>query len=538
MISRVIRISARTIAFVLVMAGAVAAQERIATASVNGKVTVKNKGVAGVVVFAEEQNPRVWTRSNYRATTDQIGNYRITNLPAATYVIKPMAPSFALEDEVTSNSVAISEGENVENMNFSMVPGGVITGKVTDADGKPLIEQYVMVYPIDATVTDGRWDGNLHTDDRGIYRAFGLRPGKYKVSVGQNESLPGGPRPTYRRTFYPSVTDMAKATVIEVTAGSEATNIDIVVGRPVSTFRVSGRILDAETGKPLSGINYGIYQGRENGGSSMVGRNFSNANGEFKIENVLPGNYVVFIVPGEGGGVRGDSTSVEVVDHDVDNVVIKAGKASSLSGVVVLEGAEGSAAKIKPNDLFINAWAENTERFFGGNSALAVNPDGSFRIGGLQKGRIRFGFQSRSLNDRRPVELKRVERDGVELSSGLTLKDGEQVTGLRLIVKYLTGAIHGKIEIEGDESVPNSRLSIWLEPLDPRTWYQSTSGPPSPQLDSRKRFVVQGLSAGTYEVNVAVYDPGRYETSRIYKQQVTVNDNMVSEVTVTIKTKP
>jgi hypothetical protein len=50
--------------------------------------------------------------------------------------------------------------------------------------------------------------------------------------------------------------------------------------------------------------------------------------------------------------------------------------------------------------------------------------------------------------------------------------------------------------------------------------------------------VVQGLAAGTYQLNVAVYDPGRYETNRIYKQQVTVNDNTVSEVTVTIKTKP
>jgi hypothetical protein len=50
--------------------------------------------------------------------------------------------------------------------------------------------------------------------------------------------------------------------------------------------------------------------------------------------------------------------------------------------------------------------------------------------------------------------------------------------------------------------------------------------------------VVQGLAAGTYQLSVAVYDPGRYETNRIYKQQVTVTDNTVSEVTVTIKTKP
>ena len=106
------RIYSGAIAFVLVMAGAVAGQEKTATGSVAGKVTVKDKGIAGVVVFAEEQNPRVWTRTNYRATTDQIGNYRITNLPAATYVIKPMALAFALEDEERNNSVVVSACES------------------------------------------------------------------------------------------------------------------------------------------------------------------------------------------------------------------------------------------------------------------------------------------------------------------------------------------------------------------------------------------------------------------------------------------
>jgi protocatechuate 3,4-dioxygenase beta subunit len=531
------RIPAVVIACVLAMSAAVVAQEKTATGGITGKVTVKNKGVAGIVVVASEQNPQRWAPATYSGTTDQTGTYRITNIPAATYGVRPIAPTFALEDERFSSSVVLSEGENVEDINFSLLPGGVITGKVTDADGKPLIEQHVELDPVEPTSDDGRWVGNLHTDDRGIYRAYGLRPGKYKVSVGQDESLPQGPGPSYRHTFYPSVTDVTKATVIEVTTGSEATNIDIVVGRPVSTFKISGRVLDAETGKPLPNIRYGTYQGSQNGSSSIVGRNFTNANGEFRLENVLPGKYVVFIVPGETG-VRGDSVSFEVVDRDVNDLVINAGKAGSVSGVVVFEGDEGSGARIKPNDLFVNAWVENSKYYFGGNSSQPVNPDGSFRIGGLQKGRIRFAFASRSQNLQKPIDIVRVERDGIAQTSGLTLNDGEQVTGLRLVVKYLTGAIHGEIKVEGDEALPASRLSIWLTPIDMnRTWYQS-SGDPSVRLDSRKHFEVQGLAAGTYEVNVAVYDPGRSNTNRIYKQQVTVADNAVSEVTITIKAKP
>src|SRR6185369_3383888 len=107
--------------------------EKATTASISGKVRIKDKAVAGVVVFAEEQNSRGWRqRSNYRGTTDQEGNYRITNVRAGTYAIRPVAPSLAREDYVTNNVVVINEGETVEDINFSLVPGGVITGKISD----------------------------------------------------------------------------------------------------------------------------------------------------------------------------------------------------------------------------------------------------------------------------------------------------------------------------------------------------------------------------------------------------------------------
>jgi len=256
--------SRQAVASVLLIFGAVVAAgsqtktEKLANASVSGRVTLKNKAVAGARVFAEEQNARGWTRpASYRATTDQNGNYRITNLPAGTYFVRPVAPSFTLEDEFTSNTIVVNESESVEDINFALVPGGVITGKITDAEGKPLIEEAVTIFPSDtASVEGGVYGGDLRTDDRGIYRAFGLRAGKYYVSVGHNESLPGETRPPYRQTFYPSVTEFQKATLLEVTEGSETKNVDIVVGRAVSTFRVSGRVLDAETGKPLVNIKY------------------------------------------------------------------------------------------------------------------------------------------------------------------------------------------------------------------------------------------------------------------------------------------
>ena len=113
--------------------------DKTATASISGKVKIKDKVVAGITVFAWRQNSGGGGKLKYyRTTTDQNGKYRITNVSAGTYTIRPIAPAFALEDYVTNNAVVVSEGESVEDINFSMVPGGVITGKITDADGKPL----------------------------------------------------------------------------------------------------------------------------------------------------------------------------------------------------------------------------------------------------------------------------------------------------------------------------------------------------------------------------------------------------------------
>jgi hypothetical protein len=283
-------------------------------------------------------------------------------------------------------------------------------------------------------------------------------------------------------------------------------------------------------------IRYGVFQGHGEygGGSSRVGDDYTNASGEFRLDNVLPGKYVLFILP-EDSGVRGDNVSFEVVDRDVTDLAIKAGKAAAASGVVVFESGEESKPGFKFNELFIVGWVDGNEQRFAGGFSKPVQPDGSFRLVDLRKGKVRFSVASPTRNDKR-IQVVRVERDGVVQPGGLILKDGEQVTGLRLVVRFLTGAIHGQIKVEGDD-LPGTRMTVWINYLDDTRQGESV-GNSSPQLDSRKRFTVEGLAAGTYEVNVAVFDPNRQDTNRIFKQQVTVVDNVASDVTITINARP
>jgi hypothetical protein len=65
-------------------------------------------------------------------------------------------------------------------------------------------------------------------------------------------------------------------------------------------------------------------------------------------------------------------------------------------------------------------------------------------------------------------------------------------------------------------------------------------------VDSRGRFLIERLAAGTYELSVmmappgahALDDVGRQTLDDVGRQQVTVTENRVSEVTVTVKLKP
>jgi len=525
------------IACVLVVLGAASyahpqtAPAKPGTASISGRVTVREKARPGIVVIAVASD--VYGnqgRDLYRATTDQLGNYRISRVPAGSYEVRVLTHSLVTETQQPRKFFMIADGENIEDINFALVRGGAITGKLTDADGEPLIERYLTLEST-STTDPMKVFKSVKTDDRGVYRFFGLPAAKYRVSAGNDDdSLPGGSQPVYKRTFYPSVTDAAKATEIEVTEGSEVNNIDIALPRPLTTFRVSGRFVDARTGKPLVNMRYGVQQTRGNQTRGTQG-GFSNAAGEFKLDNAQPGTYTIYLDPGEGD-IRPESLTIEVEDHDVTDLLIQARKGGSVSGFVVLEDNEKTGM---PRETKFEVFAMlPSRRTFNGPPPVYAGADGSFKITGLPSGRVSFivaafnkGRTSSSL------QLVRMERDGAAQQPEIELKDGEDVAGIKLVVKEVTGAIRGVVKFENGE-LPLSELSLFITRLDAANANSETVSPQR-EWDSRNRFRFEPLLPGTYEVTVVGNTPTGKVTA---KQQVTVTANAVSEVTLTLTLKP
>src|SRR5215216_1033469 len=166
--------------------------------SISGRVTIKEKGVAGVVIALRKSDYMNPYDPGQRATTDQDGYYRIANVAPGTYDVTPLAPAFVPADskEQRGKNVLVGDDENVESINFSLVRGGVITGRVTDSDGRPIIQQPVFIYRTDLFEREPQTPqrplfatSSVATDDRGIYRVFGLVAGRYKVGSGLSDDI-------------------------------------------------------------------------------------------------------------------------------------------------------------------------------------------------------------------------------------------------------------------------------------------------------------------------------------------------------------
>lgn len=505
---------------------------------VSGSVTIRGKPAAGVVVAVRTNDSNSSSSPLLKAITDEDGKYHIGGIPPGTFLIALIASALVTSETgqygQSGRTVVIAEDETVDEVDFTVVRGGVITGKVTDASGRPVIEEQVNLMPADQTnqrgITYPFW-----TDDRGIYRMYGIPAGRFKVSVGQGEDdLSGGRRgrAPYRRTFFPDATDPSKANVVEVAEGVEATNIDITVGQTVHGFSASGRVVD-ETGRPVTNmaldLSRTIIRGpdtsRSGGGTGVR----SDRQGEFKIENLVPGKYSLSISPSPDSDLSADPVAFDVFDQDLTGLLIKASAGASISGVVVIEGSHDKSAVAKLAQSYLGAYVRDEGSNDSSGRHSQIKADGSFQVVGLSGGIANFSLGGSRVNS---FAIVRVERDGAVQPNGIQIQNGEHLTGLRVVVAYGNATIRGVVKLENGTLPAGGRMYVRVtKPPDQFSNLQS------PEVDSRGHFVMEGLVAGSYEVNVIAFVPGSQTRSVSGKQLVSVAEGSVTEVMLTIDLK-
>ena len=117
------------------------------TASITGQITLDGKPTAGLEIALWPQ--RYFSRKNAIADgkTDSTGRYLFSCLPMGRYWLEVGAPGyidpFHWNDEGPGREVSVADGEFVVNADLDLVLGGVITGRVTDPDGRPVVGKFV-----------------------------------------------------------------------------------------------------------------------------------------------------------------------------------------------------------------------------------------------------------------------------------------------------------------------------------------------------------------------------------------------------------
>lgn len=507
-------------------------------ASISGCVTINHAAAAGLQVALSESTTAGLAVQQSNARTDREGCYRFSGLAAGEYDLSVYAQAYTFPQANRlgrpGKTVMISDSEQLEGIDFRLVRGGVITGRVTSIGAKPVIAEHVTLYKLDekrAAVSVVLLPSSMfETDDRGIYRIFGLPEGRYLLSVGDSPEagarLSGASRPFYPRTFHPNVQKEADAGIIEVSLGAETTNVDITLGDPLKTYEASGRIVDAETGVPVPSVEYAFSAFEPDKGP--VGTTFwdgkrSDTQGSFRINSLTPGKYVILTrVP--GNAAYSEPTLIGVTG-DISGLEIKVFRSATVSGTVVYEGppSPDTAERLQGLEIAIGVKTENSS-MPPQSFRAKIEPGGSFRIPGVRSGSATFGITQRG--SRKHLSITAVERRGVLLDGPFQIASGEHIDGIKLVLTTSDGAVKGHVNVEGGELPAGTRMLVFVRKIGNKA---SGDGGLS-EVDSKGNFLIESLSSGEYELILTSLPSGGPLPFAPVKQIIDVPPTGVTEV--------
>jgi Carboxypeptidase regulatory-like domain len=316
----------------------------VGTAVVSGTVVVAGAGQparrARVTLNATEGGG---TRT---ATTDDNGRYAFPGLSAGRYSLSASKSGHigvtygATRPGRPGTPIQLADGEKFDAV-LQLPRGSVITGTVLDEHGEatPGTPVRAMRYVMQAGRRTLQQSGSGATDDRGIYRIYGLQPGEYLVSAVPRNTGPGidvgrlqaeleglkqrlttidanevglareitmrasmlqseipqqDEQPTgYATVYYPGTVAAAQAAPVALGIGEERPSIDFQLQR-VAMARIEGVVVNS-TGQATQNVQVTLNDATQPipgmGGPSTR----ADSEGRFRIPNVAPGTYRLIV---------------------------------------------------------------------------------------------------------------------------------------------------------------------------------------------------------------------------------------------------
>ncbi len=493
--------------------------KEVKPATIRGKVTA----VTGEPV----KRARITLRSNSRplepvtVTADAQGVFEAGKLEPGTYhaicsktgyVTTSYKAKRAGQD---GEELILRDDQVMKDVDFQMLRGAAIAGTISDEEGEPV--SGVSVQAMSKAFKEGKPSlqsrNSAKTDDRGNYRLYDLPPGRYYVQAGGKNVMDmamsmyqGGTPATYPILIYPNATRLSDAQAITLQAGAEVLGINIRL-RGDSTYKVSGKITDLRSGKPL-GDAVLVVSG-EDMMLSMGAPTQTRPDGTFHLTALAPGHYQMMVVDPKAmakGGmpmVRG----FDVGSADITDLNINVGSGSVIKGKLKADGGavpEKSGVVLAP---------KNVSSLMPGGFATA-DTDGTFTMENVQPGSYILKVQAPN-SDTKPFFLREITANNQDVTETAIVVPEYGNLELSAMLDFRPGQASGNVLDEDGKPLHGAAIVLVSADAkrrdDDRYFKHATS-------DSKGGYKISDIIPGDYLLVVwAEEHPGQLQDPDVFQ---------------------
>jgi uncharacterized protein (DUF2141 family) len=489
------------------------------------------------------------------AVTDDEGRFAFERLPSGRFMLTASKPAY-LTAAFGSNRpgrpgvpLQLATGQTLTNVRISMAHGAAITGTLRGPDGEPVANMRVTVFrtPPPGPAQTLAVADVATTDDRGVYRVYGLLPGTYVVATTPSrtatnrdievrpaadldrafqelqqrtvrasivsppprapaaaEAMPAG---TYAfvPVFHPGVTPASAAGRITLAAGDERRGADITVAS-LKMATIQGTVVAPDGSAPpvqFAIRTDGLRLPSDDDSAPTFALQTGSSSHTFTYTSVSPGRYVIAVRTrsNEPWWARAE---VEVGSSDVLGLSLLLRPAIRIAGRVVFAGASprpdltSAAVRIAPVNRAGGGASGRTQL---GNIGVPPGPigaDGRFGLAGIIPDVYEL---TTTISPSSGWWLKSAMVNGVDVADHL-LEIGAMATGdisgAVLTFSDQRTTLSGTL-LRADGSIaPDYYVAVF--PADRQLWRPESRRIRSARSGTDGRWIFEGLPPGEYLV--------------------------------------
>jgi hypothetical protein len=415
--------------------------------------------------------------------TNAYGSFEFAPLAAGAYLLTASRRSFATveygQKRWKAPGVPILLDEAASTFLTIRLPRfGAIAGTIVDENEVGISDYDVITY---RNTRPPEIAGKARTDDRGMYRIFGLEPGSYLLRTVTKTFEDGG---MYLPTFYRDAASVEDARTVDVMLDGQAGDVN-VRPTPGRLLALGGKVSVPVAGRQAATVTLVSDMGSESVSSDS-------ATNEFHFNPVAPGDYELYAeAPGDRFGPLAAFQQLHI-EKDKTDVFLP------LLAYPILSVAFMGAGEQPALSADITVMARRKELQGDGKPQKLRLANGSVT---LQPGRWDLWLVPAeawyAAEFRAPGPDGLIRRRGDGWNEVLLVSSGSQrVTGVRFVLSTSPGAVHGTVALSR-EPVPGA--PVFLEPYDLEA-RKRLAGLRSTRTDMRGQYRFGGLAPGTYRL--------------------------------------